>query len=94
MIPYCEKHQIRMLPSKFREGEFWCPQCSAERKQSQGFQPVVSQQKIEALEILKRIEEKIDKLLEGTVIYPPNAQKKFEQRKQKEELEEELEKEL
>ena len=96
MIAYCQKHNIKMLPSKFGEGKFWCPKCAEERKknqQPQKFEKAVSPIKITLSEVLrdlndniKRIEKKIDSLLNVSVIYP----KDLKEPRPSEEIEEEL----
>jgi len=33
MEMWCNKHNRKMLPSKFQTGVYWCPECYKEKKQ-------------------------------------------------------------
>ena len=60
MPDWCSKHNREMLPSKF--GGVWCPDCSKEKKQQKGFQPIMKNEHEEIIEALRKLWVKLEEI--------------------------------
>ena len=61
-MPWCSKHNREMLKSKYGDNQFWCPDCSREKKEAGGFQKAVQPDRTE--EILEAQRKTYAKLLD------------------------------
>ena len=64
-MAWCNKHNREMLKSKYGENQFWCPDCSNEKKEAGGFQKAekpTDKQHEEIMEEFKKLNKRIDGL--------------------------------